>query len=418
MTRIVIAGASLAGTQAAQVIRRAGFDGELVMVGDEPHYPYDRPPLSKKYLVDDEVDEERLRLRPTADPEALGIEWRLGRAAVALDDSAAELQLDDGERLAYDGLLIATGARPRRLPGTEALPEGVCELRTLDDARSLRAALSVPEARVVICGAGFIGAEVAASARERGLEVTLIDAAATPLDRVLDPEAGMAVADLHREHGVDVRLGIGVDGFTADPSTGRVASVALSDGTTVGADLVVVGIGVIPNTEWLADSAVVVDNGVITDETCVAAPGIVAAGDVARWPNRRFGGRMMRVEQWDNAVEMGMYAGKRLLALLDDGSAAAQPQDQGPDGGIEPFAPVPWFWSDQYDRKIQLAGITSDNVEIAQGSIAERRFVQLYGDDDGQLVGALCWNRPRQAIQARQLVAAGETMAAAAQQLG
>ncbi|MCL4153496.1 UNVERIFIED_CONTAM: hypothetical protein GTU68_005200 [Idotea baltica] len=397
-------------------MRRGGFDGDLVMVGDEPHYPYDRPPLSKNYLVDDEVDEERLRLRPTVDPEALGIDWRLGRAAVALDDQNSTVELDDGERLVYDGLIIATGARPRRLPGSDALPAGVCELRTLDDARALRAALSVPDARVVVCGAGFIGAEVAASARERGLQVTLIDAAASPLDRVLDVAAGMAVADLHRGHGVDVRLGVGVSGFEADDATGRVAGVTLSDGSTVPADVVVVGIGVIPNTEWLTGSGLVVgsspaDDGVLVDETCLAAPGIVAAGDVARWPNRRFGGRQMRVEQWDNAVEMGMYVGKRILSELGDSiDEEGQP--------IEPFQPVPWFWSDQYDRKIQLAGLTTDKVEIVQGSLAEQRFVQLYSDDQGLLAGALCWNRPRQAIQARQLVAAGTTMAEARQQLG
>jgi NADPH-dependent 2,4-dienoyl-CoA reductase/sulfur reductase-like enzyme len=409
MTTLVIVGASLAGTQAAQAIRRGGFDGRLVMVGDEPHHPYDRPPLSKNYLTDDVVDEDRLRLRPTADPEALGIDWRLGRAAVSLDSSARQLELDTGERFDFDGLLIATGARARRLPGSGEPPLGVCELRTLDDARRLRAALAVEGTRVVICGAGFIGAEVAASARQLGREVTLIDAAEVPLDRVLDAEAGMAVADLHRDHGVDVKLGLGVERFEVDGASGRVTGVALSDGSTVAADLVVVGIGVIPNTEWLAGSGLTVDDGIVTDETCLAAPGIAAAGDVARWPNRRFGGRMMRVEQWDNAVEMGMYAGKRLLAVAGGQEAADDPA---------PFEPVPWFWSDQYDRKIQLAGVTSATVLMAQGSVAERRFVQLYGDDDGGLVGALCWNRPRQAIQARQLVAAGESLAAAAEKLG
>ena len=408
---IVIAGASLAGTQAAQTIRRAGYDGRLVLVGDESHYPYDRPPLSKSYLVDDEVDEERLRLRPTADPDALGIDWRLGNAAVGLDTEARSVTLSDGETLDYDGLVIATGARPRRLPSGEQHRPEIRELRTLDDARALRAALIGGRSQVVVCGAGFIGAEVAASARQRGHTVTLIDAAGAPLDRVLDRDAGMAVAELHRSHGVDVRLGVGVVGFeTSNDDDGAVTAVALSDGSTIPADLVVVGIGVVPNTDWLAGSGLTIDNGVVTDDTCLAAPGVVAAGDVARWPNRRFGGRLMRVEQWDNAVDMGMYVGKRLLVEIGDPSVA---QDEP----IEPFEPVPWFWSDQYDRKIQLAGLTTDEPEVVQGSIAERLFVQTYTDDEGRLTGALCWNRPRQAIQARQLIAAGASADAARQQL-
>ena len=408
---IVIAGASLAGTQAAQTIRRAGYDGRLVLVGDESHYPYDRPPLSKSYLVDDEVDEERLRLRPTADPDALGIDWRLGNAAVGLDTEARSVTLSDGETLDYDGLVIATGARPRRLPSGEQHRPEIRELRTLDDARALRAALIGGRSQVVVCGAGFIGAEVAASARQRGHTVTLIDAAAAPLDRVLDRDAGMAVAELHRSHGVDVRLGVGVVGFeTSNDDDGAVTAVALSDGSTIPADLVVVGIGVVPNTDWLAGSGLTIDNGVVTDDTCLAAPGVVAAGDVARWPNRRFGGRLMRVEQWDNAVDMGMYVGKRLLVEIGDPSV---PQDEP----IEPFEPVPWFWSDQYDRKIQLAGLTTDEPEVVQGSIAERLFVQTYTDDEGRLTGALCWNRPRQAIQARQLIAAGASADTARQQL-
>ncbi len=406
MTSIAIVGASLAGTQAAQVLRRADYDGTLVMIGSEPHYPYDRPPLSKNFLVDEEVDEQRLRLRPTLDPDALGIDWELGRSAAALDVDRSELTLDDGKTIAFDGLVIATGASPRRLPGSEQHPTGVFELRTLDDARAIRAALAAKPGRVVVCGAGFIGAEVAASARALGLDVTLVDVAAVPLDRVLDQQAGMAVADLHRQHGVDVRLETGVAAFEQhSDGSGRVSAVVLTDGSTLPADLVVIGIGVVPNTGWLAGSGLEVDNGVVVDETCLAAPAIVAAGDVARWPNRRFGGQMMRVEQWDNAVEMGMYAGKRLLADLNGEPAP------------EPFQPVPWFWSDQYDRKIQLAGLVDEHRELIQGSFEEQRFVQIYADNDGRFVGALCWNRPRQAITARQLIAAGESLEVARERL-
>lgn len=406
MTTIAIVGASLAGTQAAQVLRRAEYDGALVMVGEEPHYPYDRPPLSKNYLVDETVDEERLRLRPTLDPDALGIDWKLGGSATALDLDGSALTLDGGETVGFDGLVIATGARPRRLPDADEHPDGVLELRTLDDARAVRAALAAGPARVVVCGAGFIGAEVAASARSLGLAVTLVDVAAVPLDRVLDREAGMAVADLHRGHGVDVRLETGVAGFERrSDGSNQVAGVVLTDGSTVPADLVVVGIGVVPNTDWLTGSGLAVDNGVLVDETCLAAPGVVAAGDVARWPNQRFGGELMRVEQWDNAVDMGMYVGKRLLADLADEPAPA------------PFQPVPWFWSDQYDRKIQLAGLVGDHRELVQGTFEEQRFVQIYGDADGQFIGALCWNRPRQAITARQLIAAGEPLEVARDRL-
>ena len=406
MTSIAIVGASLAGTQAAQVLRRADYDGALVMIGSEPHYPYDRPPLSKNYLVDEEVDEQRLRLRPTLDPEALGIDWELGRSATALDLDRSELTLDDSKTVGFDGLVIATGASPRQLPGSDQHPAGVFELRTIDDARAIRAALGETPGRVVVCGAGFIGAEVAASARTLGLEVTLLDLAAVPLDRVLDHQAGMAVADLHRHHGVDVRLETGVAAFERhSDGSGRVSAVVLTDGSTVPADLVVVGIGVVPNTGWLAESGLEIDNGIVVDETCLAAPGIVAAGDVARWPNRRFGGQMMRVEQWDNAVEMGMYAGKRLLA------------DMNGEPSPDPFQPVPWFWSDQYDRKIQLAGLVGQHTELVQGSFEEQRFVQLYADDKGRFTGALCWNRPRQAITARQLIAADESLEVARERL-
>ena len=191
-------------------------------------------------------------------------------------------------------------------------------------------------------------------------------------------------------------------GFEA--SDGRLEAVALSDGTSIQASVAVVGIGVIPNTDWVEGSGLTVDDGIVADATCLAAPGVVVAGDVARWPNERFGGRLMRVEQWDNAVEMGGYAGRRLVA--------------DPVADVEPFAPVPWFWSDQYDRKIQLAGVPTGRSRVVQGTIAERRFVQIYLDDDDRLAGALCWNRPRQAIQARQLVAAGASAADAASQLG
>ncbi len=390
---IVVVGASLAGLQAAQGLRRGGFEGLLTIVGDEPDYPYDRPPLSKGFL-DGKVPEEKLRLRGAADPEALGVEWKLGVAGVALDAATRTITLSDGSELRADGIVIATGSAPRRLPGFD-LP-GVFELRTLADARALRGALEAGPKRVVVIGAGFIGAEVASTARGLGLDVSLIEAAETPLARVLDHAAGEAIADLHRGHGVDVRLGATVASIQAD-DRGAVCSVTMGDGDVLETDLVVVGIGCIPNTGWLEGSGLTIDNGVVCDETCLAAPGIVAAGDVARWPNGRFGGNLTRVEQWDNAIEQGTYVARRLLAL-----------ESGDE--VEPYEPTPWFWSDQYDRKLQLAGIPTNNAEVVNGSIADQVFLQIYSDDDANFVGALGWNRPRQAIQARMLLNNGASL--------
>jgi 3-phenylpropionate/trans-cinnamate dioxygenase ferredoxin reductase subunit len=388
---ITIVGASLAGIRAAGTLRGDGFAGPIVMIGDEPHEPYDRPPLSKEVLAGS-WDSERVALHS---PEALAefeLDWRLGRRAVALDAATRTVSLDDGTEVVSDAVLIATGARPREIPGTSEM-DGVTTLRTLDDSTALRDAFDRGPERVVVVGAGFIGAEVAATARERGLEVTLIEMADVPLERALGAQMGAVCAAVHRDHGVDLRLGVGVDRVVGKH---RVEGVALSDGSSVSADVVVVGVGVLPNTEWLEGSGLEIDNGVMCDETCLAAPGIAAAGDVARWPNRRFG-EIMRVEHWDNAVEQGVAAARRLLAG---------------DGPGETFEPVPWFWSDQYDRKIQLAGRSGPDydVEIVTGSVEERRFAALYGRDD-RLMGVLGFNRPRHVMQYRQLIAEGTSFA-------
>lgn len=392
MDRIVVVGASLAGLRAAETLRAQGFDGALTLVGDEAHRPYDRPPLSKQVLTGDwEVDRTFL---PSAVPAPADgdepFDWRLGRRATGLDLAGRSVVLDGGERVGFDGLVIATGCRPRAIGG-EGLG-GVHVLRTIDDALALRTELELGPDRVVVVGAGFIGSEVAASCRARDLAVTVVEALPVPLGRVLGADMGALCADLHRDHGVDLRLGVGVEGF-ADDGVGHVTGVRLTDGSTVDARVVVVGIGVIPNTEWLDGSGLTLDNGVVCDGTCLAAPGVVAAGDVARWPNARFGGELMRVEHWDNAIEMGMAAAQRLLAV---------------DGDALPYAPVPWFWSDLYDRKIQLAGRAGpdDEVQVVHGDVAERRFVALYGRG-GRVVGALGWNRPRHVMQWRQRLLEG-----------
>ena len=384
MKSVTVVGASLAGMRAAESLRREGFDGSITVVGDEVDAPYDRPPLSKQVLAG-EWPPERIALYDEAALADLQLTWRLGTPAVAFEAASRTVTLDGGERLAADGVVIATGARTRTLRGTEDLA-GVYTLRTLADSLAIRSEFDATPGRVVVVGAGFIGAEVAATARGRGLDVTMVEMAETPLERVLGAEIGRVCADVHVDHGVDLRLGVGVESVTG---TDRVEQVALTDGTRLDADVVVVGVGVIPNTEWLDGSGLEIANGVVCDETCLAAPGVVAAGDVARWPNRLFG-QSMRVEHWDNAIEQGMAAARRLLA-----------GDSG-----EPFAPVPWFWSDQYDRKIQLAGRSGpdDEVVVVTGSPDERRFAAIYGRA-GRIVAVLGFNRPRHVMQYRRLIA-------------
>ncbi len=389
---VVIVGASLAGLRAAEALRDRGYDGRLVLVGAEEHLPYDRPPLSKEILRG-QWEPERIGLR-RGGYESLGAELLLGRRATSLDLAGRKVVLDDGAQLAFDGLVIATGARPRTL-GRAGQLEGVHVLRTLDDALAIRSALRA-RPRLAVVGAGFIGLEVAASARSLGLDVVLIEPQATPLASVLGVEMGAVCARLHRERGVDLRCGVAVEALEGDH---RVERVRLSDGTTVATDLVVVGIGVVPCTEWLEGSGLCLDDGVVCDASCAAGPpGVVAAGDVARWHNRLFD-ETMRVEHWTNAVEQGVAAAERLLAG-ENGAAA--------------YAPVPLFWSDQYEVKLQFAGRArpGDEVRIVEGSPEQFRFVALYGRA-GCLTGALALRRPRQLLRYVDMIAARATWDAA-----
>ena len=383
---VSIVGASLAGFWAAETLRRDGFEGRISLIGDEPHAPYDRPPLSKKFLAGD-LDDDRLPLTTAEKLADLGLEMRLGCRATGLDVATRTLEVD-GVAEPYDGLLIATGARCRNLPGTAGLA-GVHTLRTRDDAEAIRDALANGARRVVVVGAGFIGAEVASTAIGRGAEVTMVEALEAPFGRVLGVEMGAVMADVHRRHGVDLRTGVGVDEVLGDD---RLAGVRLADGATLEADLLVVGIGVVPNTDWLEGSGLTLDDGVVCDETCLAAPDVAAAGDVARWANPRYG-EVMRVEHWDNAVQQGVHAARRLLQSDEEAT---------------PYAPVPWFWTDQYDRKVQLAGRphTDDEVRVVAGSTAEHRFAAFYGRD-GRFTAALGMNRPRQVMQSKGLLDAG-----------
>lgn len=386
---VTVVGASLAGLRSAETLRRDGFDGPITLIGDEAHEPYDRPPLSKQVLAGD-WEPDRIALTPSDKLADLDLDLRLGATAAGFDLASRTLRLtgqtsgqNGAETLEVDALLIATGARCRTLGEPR---EGVHVLRSLDDCLALRADFDAAPDRVVVVGAGFIGAEVAATARTRGLDVTVVEALPAPLIRVLGPEMGAVCAAVHRDHGVDLRTGVGVEGFDG---AGRVERVRLTDGSAVDASVVVVGIGVVPNTEWLEGSGLALDDGVVCDAAGLAAPGVAAAGDVARWPNRRFG-EVMRVEHWDNAAAQGAHSARALL------------------GAAEPYEPVPWFWSDQYDRKIQLAGHVrpDDEVRVVAGSVAERRFAALYGRG-GRLMGALGFNRPRHVMRYRAMIEQG-----------
>ncbi len=383
MRDIAIVGASLAGTSAAVALRDAGFDGTLRLIDAAEVLPSDRPPLSKQVLAG--TMEAEAAAQPNAARLAeLDLDLVLGTAATALDAETRSLDLSDGSTLSVDGIVLATGATPRRLETDLA---GVHVLRTLDDSLAIRADLDGGPRRVVVVGAGFIGAEVAATCRGLGHEVAMVEALPWPLQRVLPGEIGRFVAELHADEGVDVRLGVGVAELRG---ADRVEQVVLSDGAVVEADVVVVGIGVLPAVDWLRSSSLVLGNGVRCDETCLAAPGIVAAGDLCEWPNPLYD-ELMRVEQWEHAIEQGGHAGRRLL----------EPDDAG-----TPFSSVPWFWSDQYDRKIQMAGRArhDDEVEIVDGSIEERRFVALFRRGD-RCTAVLGVNRPRHVIQLRMAMA-------------
>lgn len=362
--RVVIVGASLAGLRSAEALRRKGFTGELILVGDEVHPPYDRPPLSKEFTAK-AMPAESLHLRQNPSLEAT---WQLGVPATSLDAAAHVVTLGDGAELGYDGLVIATGAAPRRLPGLPGTARGLHHLRTVDDALRLRADL-VPGTRVIVIGGGFIGAELASTCRELGLAVTVV----TPLPMMVSAlgQLSEAAAQRARRHGVEVIEGPGISAVEIDD---RVRSVELTDGTRLPADVVVVAIGVRPAVDWLVGSGVLIDSGVVCDDS-LAVRGVadaVAAGDVACWPHPALNGELLRLEHWTNAAEQATAAADRLLT------------------GGRPFAPVPSFWSDQYGVRLQGVGLTgrADEVAVVDGDASGDQFVAEYRRA-GQLVGAI-----------------------------
>lgn len=366
---VVVVGASLAGLRAVQTAREVGFTGELTLIGDEIHLPYDRPPLSKDYLEAGPLTTAH-EFPDTEDlAETLALDLKIGTRATGLDPKGRVVHTSDGT-IGFDALLIATGVRARRLPGTEHLA-GVHVLRDLDDARAIRDGFD-SGARVVVIGAGFIGAEVASAAVKRGLEPIILEAAPTPLVRAVGEAGGSGLARMHARHGVDLRCGVAVSELVGDQ---RVEAVRLADGTEIPADLVVVGIGADPATDWLAGSGLRIDNGVVCDETLRAHEHVWAAGDVARWTNPLFDAPM-RLEHWTNAGEQAVHAMENLLAPAD---ASA-------------YQHVPYFWSDWYGHRIQFAGLPVGEPHIVSGDWDSDELVALYRDGD-RLIGALAVNR-------------------------
>ncbi|MEW2521284.1 FAD-dependent oxidoreductase [Actinacidiphila alni] len=395
LRRIVVAGAGLAGLSAATRLRERGFDGELVLVGEEPHRPYSRPPLSKQYLSG-RLSQQQLLFR--AD-EALDAHWLLDTQLTGLDAVASALELRGGEFLPYDGLVLATGVDAKRLPEAPVFSDRVRTVRTIEDAAAVRRAMHSARARhVVIVGGGFVGCELACTARENGMDVTLVVHSAPLLRRVLGARVGAVVGALQRRAGVDVRLSTEI---TEWQDHGDALRLRLDDGTVLDCDFVVLGLGSRPRTEWLRGSGLEISDGVLCGPTCHVVdqwgrtvPQIVAAGDVARWPNPRFDAEPRRVEHLIHAVEMGQHAAD---ALLRGPARAAR------------FTPVPRFWSEQHGTRIQAVGIPAlgTDTEIVEGSLRSERFVVRYSRQTAygtQIVAAVAFDMPLELLDYRDQI--------------
>lgn len=381
METIVIVGANVAGGRAAEALRENGFDGHVFLIGAEPERPYERPPLSKQFLWG-ETAERDVYLRPRDFYSQQNIEVLLGTRAVQLDKRDRAVDLDNGRRLHFDKLLIATGASPRRLgvPGGDL--DGVIYLRTLADAREITRRMEDGQ-RVVVVGMGFIGAEVAASCRRRGLEVVALEAGEVPLERAFGREIGHVYAEVHRQHGVDLRTGQQVAEFRG---TGKLERVVTRSGAEIECDFAVVGIGVSPETAWLGGSGVTTENGVVTDAYCrTNVPNVFAAGDVANWWHPEWEERV-RVEHFDNAERQGGVAAANML------------------GQQRAYAPIPYFWSDQYDLGLEYVGYGSGADELAVRGMVQSGTWAAFYVRHGALRAALAVNRPDDLQIARRLM--------------
>lgn len=388
MRRTVIVGSSVGGVRTAQALRRAEYDGDVVLLGEETALPYDKPPLSKDVLAGTQPAEAIGLLGERAAAEA-GIELRLGRRAARLDVAASTVHLDDGTDLGYDDLVVATGATPRPSPWGQ--PNGVHLLRTAADSAALHADL-VTGGHLVVIGAGFIGAEVASTARALGLEVSIVDTVAVPMAGLFGEQVGERFAALHRDHGVRTRFGVGVAGI--DGARGALR-VRLSDGSNLTASTVVVGIGVTPNDGWLADSGLSTDDGLVCDEHCRALgqSNVYGVGDVLRWWHGRHAERV-RIEHWTNAVE-GATVVAHNITHPDEPRA---------------FAPVEYVWSNQYGRKIQFVGRTGGATPEFFGDPDAGRFAALY-PAERTVAGLVSVNWPKAMLTARRAIATGTALA-------
>jgi NADPH-dependent 2,4-dienoyl-CoA reductase/sulfur reductase-like enzyme len=379
MKRLVIVGAGLAGHRAAQAARREGFDGDLIIVGDETHKPYDRPPLSKQLLAGTMTDEDTFFAH-----EGLDVEWVLGSPATALDTDRDVVTLGNGIEVPYDGLVLCTGRRAREWPDLPDL-EGFYSVRNLEHTAELRAEVR-PDAKAVLVGAGFIGCEVAATLRTLGVEdVTVIDIAPYPMP-ALGPEVGARAVTLHEAHGVKLLMSQSVARF--EGSDGRVSAVHLKDGTRLEADFVLLSLGSMPNTEWLDGSGLTLEQGVVKVDDYTIAIGtdnVAAAGDIALYPHPGSPGEPVCIEHWSNARDMGAIAAKNLIA---------------PPAQREVFVAVPTFWSDQYDVKIKSAGLLklADNWKVVEED-PERPSLLVEAYRGADLVGAIVFNKNRSIIQ-------------------
>jgi 3-phenylpropionate/trans-cinnamate dioxygenase ferredoxin reductase subunit len=379
---IIIVGSGQAGAWAAQTLRKEGFAGKVVLIGDEPHYPYERPPLSKAVLSG-EASAESTHLIKTDAFEKLALDWRPNVRVTSIDRVGKQVLLSTGESIGYDKLVLCSGgrARPMNIPGAD-LP-GLFTLRSIDDAHALSKEL-LPGKKIVVVGGGWIGLEVAATARKKGMEVTVVEAMPRLCERTVPPEISEYLSRLHSKHGTQVILGAGVAGFARNAEGMLV--VTLSDGRELVCDAVVIGIGLIPNDELARDAGLECDGGVVVDAQCrTSDPDILAAGDVASW-HCRWAGRRKRLESWQNAQEQGIAAARSAL-------------------GIDVHhQPLPWFWSDQYDTNLQIYGMPDPSHRVVvRGDRQSDSFVLFYLEGD-QVRSALGPNAARDLRFARRLI--------------
>jgi NADPH-dependent 2,4-dienoyl-CoA reductase/sulfur reductase-like enzyme len=390
--RVVLAGAGLAAVRVAEFLRRKGYDGSIALVGDEPHLPYDRPPLSKEILTGKSQPADAT-FKDEAGFADLDVEVLTGSPVLGLDVTSGTVRLPSGP-LRYDELVVCTGSRPRA-HGWRTPAEGVLQLRTVDDAIAIREAFGRCPT-VVVAGAGFIGAEVASSARAMGLDVTVVEVQPTPMVRAVGSRVASAFVALHRDNGTALRCGVGI---TEVVGRDRVEAVRLSDGTVLPCDLLVAGLGVVPNVEWLQGSGLELDDGVVCDESlCAGPPNVHAAGDVARWPDRR-AGTFARGQQWMVAVEQARHVAARLTGGARD----------------VPFTSSNYFWSHQYGHHFQFAGRPrARETSVLSGDLEADEFVVAYGDE-GRLVGVLAKNRSATFVKAKLALERGVAWEAVAE---